>query len=71
VAGDFDTSFLDTGLEAKAAANPRRVEVAVAAAAIRAFEERRVARIDPGGGVPAWRAAGLRDAHGNRLGSRG
>jgi acetyl-CoA carboxylase biotin carboxylase subunit len=72
VAGDFDTSFLDTGLGPKAEAPPGRIEVAVAAAAIRAFEERRAARIDPGGGgVPAWRAAGLRDAHGNRLGSRG
>jgi len=72
VSGDFDTSFLDTGLEAKAAGNPRRVEVAVAAAAIRAFEERRASRVDPGGGgAPAWRAAGLREAHGSRLGSQG
>ena len=72
VSGDFDTSFLETGLEAKAAGNPRRVEVAVAAAAIRAFEERRASRVDPGGGrAPAWRAAGLREAHGSRLGSQG
>jgi acetyl-CoA carboxylase biotin carboxylase subunit len=72
VAGDFDTSFLDTALEAKAAGNPRRVEVAVAAAAIRAFEERRASRVEPGGGgAPAWRAAGLREAHGSRLGSQG
>jgi acetyl-CoA carboxylase biotin carboxylase subunit len=72
VSGDFDTSFLDTGLEAPAETPARRVELAVAAAAIRAFEERRAARVDPGGGgVPAWRAAGLREAHGSRLGSQG
>jgi acetyl-CoA carboxylase biotin carboxylase subunit len=71
VAGDFDTSFLDTGLEANSAADPRRVEVAAAAAAIRAFEERRASRVEPGGGASAWRAAGLREAHGSRLGSQG
>ncbi len=71
IAGDFDTTFLDTGLEPRAAANSRRVEVAVAAAAIRAFEERRAVRVSPGGGAPAWRAAGLREAHGSRLGSQG
>ena len=49
VAGDFDTSFVETGARGgRAAARDRRIEVAVAAAAIRAFEARRaVARSAP------------------------
>jgi acetyl/propionyl-CoA carboxylase alpha subunit len=72
VAGDFDTSFVDGGLGGANGRPARRVEVAVAAAAIRALEERRA----PGGavrgpGLSPWRAAGLREAHGSRLGSGG
>jgi acetyl-CoA carboxylase biotin carboxylase subunit len=73
VAGHFDTSFVDTALGSADGRPGRVVDVAVAAAAIRAFEERRGAgRVAPGGtGLGAWRAAGLREAHGGRLGSRG
>jgi acetyl/propionyl-CoA carboxylase alpha subunit len=72
LAGDFDTSFLETELEATGAAHDRRIEVAVAAAAIRALEERRAVRApSAGGGAPAWRAAGLGEAHRSRLGSQG
>jgi acetyl-CoA carboxylase biotin carboxylase subunit len=72
VAGDFDTSFVDAVLGGANGRPARRVEVAVAAAAIRALEERRA----PGGavrgpGLSPWRAAGLREAHGSRLGSGG
>ena len=49
-----------------------RIAVAVAAAAIRALEDRRATRTSPAGsGVPAWRAAGLREAHRSRQGSQG
>ena len=72
VAGDFDTSFVERLLAETRAARPRSVEVAVAAAAIRAFEERRAARVAPGvpgdGVASPWRAAGRREAHGSRLG---
>ena len=43
-------------------------------AAIRAYEERRAARLSPGAGgaaASAWGAAGRREAHGRRLGSQG
>jgi acetyl-CoA carboxylase biotin carboxylase subunit len=71
LAGDFDTSFVDTVLASGNGRPPREVEIAVAAAAISAFEERRARRRPPERpGVGAWRAAGLRDAHGSRLGSR-
>ncbi len=70
VAGDYDTSFVDTVLASADGRPGRVVDIAVAAAAIRALEERRGARVAPGGaGVAAWRAAGLREAHGGRLGS--
>ena len=64
VAGDFDTAFVGRVL----ATGDRRpaVEVAVVAAAIHAFEARRAARTRPegaGAGLPAWRTAGLREAH--------
>jgi acetyl-CoA carboxylase biotin carboxylase subunit len=74
VAGDFDTSFLETALAAGRKRPGRRVEIAVAAAAIRAYEERRASRTPPGDGAPsasAWAAAGRREAHGNRAGARG
>jgi acetyl-CoA carboxylase biotin carboxylase subunit len=70
-AGDFDTSFIDTVLATGNGRGARTVEIAVAAAAIRAFEERRATRAQPGTArtdLPAWRAASLREAHGARLG---
>jgi acetyl-CoA carboxylase biotin carboxylase subunit len=72
--GDFDTSFLDTALPAGRAHRGREVEVAVAVAAIRAYEERRGARPAPGHGAAAasaWGAAGRREAHGSRVGGLG
>jgi acetyl-CoA carboxylase biotin carboxylase subunit len=70
VAGDYDTSLVDR-LLASADGRPRRVvDLAVAAAAIRALEERRQARVAPVAAAgSAWRAVGLREAHGSRLGS--
>jgi len=73
-AGDYDTSFLDTALAAGKTRRGREVEIAVAAAAIRAYEERRAARRSPVAGpaaASAWGAAGRREAHGRRLGSQG
>jgi len=73
-AGDFDTSFLDTELAAGKTRQGRVVEIAVAAAAIRAYEERRAARLSPDAGgatASAWGAAARREAHGNRVGSQG
>ena len=71
VAGDFDTAFVDAVLAARDGRPARAVEIAVAAAAIRAFEERRSSRVVPETappGLPPWRAAGLREAHGARGG---
>ncbi|MFI4946043.1 MAG: hypothetical protein ACHP85_22400, partial [Burkholderiales bacterium] len=72
VAGDFDTSFATT-LVGQADARPgRKGEVAVIAAAIRAFEERRQARarvLAPA--ASAWLDAARRDAHAARIGSHG
>jgi acetyl-CoA carboxylase biotin carboxylase subunit len=72
VAGDFDTSFADS-LLARADDRPERpAEVAAIAAAIRAFEERRRSRTHAVAPAPsAWRAAGRREAHTARIGSRG
>jgi acetyl-CoA carboxylase biotin carboxylase subunit len=73
-AGEFDTSFVDTALAAGKDGRGRLVEIAVAAAAIRAYEERRAARLSPavgGAAASAWGAAGRREAHGSRLGSQG
>jgi acetyl-CoA carboxylase biotin carboxylase subunit len=73
-AGDYDTSFLDTALGSGKTLRGREVEIAVAAAAIRAYVERRAARRSPvadPAGASAWGAAGRREAHGRRLGSQG
>jgi acetyl-CoA carboxylase biotin carboxylase subunit len=70
-AGDFDTSFVDVEVPGRPAPRARAVEIAVAAAAIHAFEERRETRVPPGEAGAAWRAAGLRNAHASRIGSRG
>jgi len=70
VSGDFDTSFVDALLaEPDQGAGPP-VDVAVAAAAIRAFRERRT-RASAGNGAArsAWWDAGLREAHGVRSGT--
>jgi acetyl-CoA carboxylase, biotin carboxylase subunit len=67
VAGDYDTAFVDTVLAARNGRPARAVEIAVAAAAIRAFEDRRASRVaspDARAGLSPWRAAGLREAHG-------
>ena len=74
VAGDIDTSFVET---VSAEAAPDRtgresVRLAVAAAAIGAFRERRASRLRPSEDGPArsaWWAAGLREAHGRRRGA--
>jgi acetyl-CoA carboxylase biotin carboxylase subunit len=72
VAGDFDTSFVTTVLGSTNGRPARRVELAVATAAIRALEERRARRVaGRPTAVSPWRAAGLREAHEARLGSRG
>jgi acetyl-CoA carboxylase biotin carboxylase subunit len=73
VAGDFDTSFLDTALPAARDGRGREAEIAVAVAAISAYEERREARSTPGSGAAAsaWGAAGRREAHGSRSGGQG
>jgi acetyl-CoA carboxylase biotin carboxylase subunit len=71
VAGDFDTAFVETVLAARNGRPARTVEIAVAAAAIRALEERRSSRATPQeapSGLPPWRAAGLREAHGTHGG---
>jgi acetyl-CoA carboxylase biotin carboxylase subunit len=71
-AGAFDTTFVDTVLAAANGRPGRVVDLAVAAAAIRAFEERRAGGIArQGTGLAAWGAAGLGEAHGGRLRSQG
>ena len=65
VAGDYDTSFVDTVL--RETAPPRRsVDLAVVAAAVQEYEERRKAARRPADGAPraAWWDAGLREAQG-------
>ncbi len=71
VAGDIDTSFVDTVLAEDDGERARPVDVAVAAAAIRAFESRKASQVPPrhdGAGRSAWRDAGLREAHGRARG---
>jgi acetyl-CoA carboxylase biotin carboxylase subunit len=72
VAGDFDTAFAQK-LVGQADARPaRRAEVAVIAAAIRAFEERQEARARvQAAPASAWLAEGRREAHDARIGSDG
>jgi acetyl-CoA carboxylase biotin carboxylase subunit len=73
VAGDFDTSFVDDFFAGSDDRRTRPTEVAVMAAAIRAFEERRRARAGggPRASVSAWSLAARREAHTSRIGSRG
>jgi acetyl-CoA carboxylase biotin carboxylase subunit len=74
VAGEIDTSFVETVLAQTEGDRPPRelVKVAVAAAAIQAFRERRAKRLGPSGdgaARPAWWDAGLREAHARRRGA--
>jgi acetyl-CoA carboxylase biotin carboxylase subunit len=70
VAGDYDTSLVDTVLASADGRPGRAIDIAVAVAAICTLEERRRSRVTPvAAGVAAWRAAGLREALGGRLGS--
>ena len=68
VAGDFDTSLVEKIL-AEAVKPESHLDVALAAAAIRAFRDRAASR--PGDGTPAgasgWRRQAWRDAGGSRL----
>jgi acetyl-CoA carboxylase biotin carboxylase subunit len=70
LAGEFDTSFVETAFAESDRKRERRWDVAIAAAAIRAFLERRAARLQPelGGTTPSpWWHAGLREAQRGRL----
>jgi acetyl-CoA carboxylase biotin carboxylase subunit len=65
LAGDFDTSFVDVAFAETDRQRERPLEVAVAAAAIRALRDRQAARLgSPNGGaaVSPWRAEALREA---------
>ena len=69
VAGDFDTSFVETAFAASDRVRERPFDVAVAAAALRAFRDRERARLGPRvetDGASAWWRAGLREAHRTR-----
>jgi acetyl-CoA carboxylase, biotin carboxylase subunit len=69
VAGDFDTSFVETAFAQSDRARERPYDVALAAAALRAFREREKARLRPrveSNGASAWWRAGLREAHRTR-----
>jgi acetyl-CoA carboxylase biotin carboxylase subunit len=70
VAGEYDTSFVDAVFAEANGARPRPLEIAVVAAAIRALREREATPpAAPRDGVPSpWWAAGLREAHGSRVG---
>ncbi len=63
LAGDFDTSFVEKVFAESDRKRERPVEVAVAAAAIRAFRERHATRLGSSNGAATspWRAAALRD----------
>jgi acetyl/propionyl-CoA carboxylase alpha subunit len=64
-AGAFDTGFVERLLAEGEEARERPWRVAVAAAAVRAFEERRATRLAPAEGTApgsAWRRQGWRDA---------
>jgi acetyl-CoA carboxylase biotin carboxylase subunit len=71
-AGDFDTSFVATLLADGGDGAERPAEVAVIAAAIHAFEERRQSGARAPARAPSpWLAAARREAHTARIGSRG
>jgi acetyl-CoA carboxylase biotin carboxylase subunit len=70
VAGDFDTSFVERAFEAAPYAPETPWHIAVAAAALQAFRERRAARLQPAGdasaGGSAWKRRGWRESAGER-----
>jgi acetyl-CoA carboxylase biotin carboxylase subunit len=69
VAGDFDTSFVESAFAQSDRARERPYDVALAAAALRAFRDREKARLRPrveSNGASAWWRAGLREAHRTR-----
>jgi acetyl-CoA carboxylase biotin carboxylase subunit len=68
VAGEFDTSFVDTVLAEAPPSRPEEVRVAVLASAIQALRERQASRLQPSAAPrrSAWWDAGLREAHGRR-----
>jgi hypothetical protein len=71
VAGDFDTSFVETAFAAAPVARVQPVEAAAIAAAIRLLRARS-SQAAPAAGEAggSWRLAGRQEAQG-RLGSRG
>jgi acetyl-CoA carboxylase biotin carboxylase subunit len=71
VAGQYDTSFVDTAFAEDQGRGRRPVEVAVAAAAIRTLREREASAPPsaPGDGIASpWWTTGLREAHGGLWG---
>ena len=69
VAGEYDTSLVEDVLTGDDEARPRPLQVAVAAAAIRALRERRSAERAPAEasqGAPAWWRAGVLEAQRGR-----
>jgi acetyl-CoA carboxylase biotin carboxylase subunit len=70
VAADFDTSFVEKAFAASDRERERPVEIAAAAAAVRAFLDRRAARVEQNGGGTAgsgWKRGQWRDVAGGRL----
>jgi acetyl-CoA carboxylase biotin carboxylase subunit len=73
VAGEYDTGFVQRFFEEQRDAGDDGWEIAVAAAAIQAFRERRAARLTPAGedgtaaAGSAWRRRGWREGVGDRL----
>jgi acetyl-CoA carboxylase biotin carboxylase subunit len=69
LAGDFDTSFVERAFRPADSRRERPIDVAVAAAAIRALLDREArSRVPtPGDRGSAWWRAGLREAQGSRL----
>jgi acetyl-CoA carboxylase biotin carboxylase subunit len=69
LAGEFDTSFVEKVFAAEDRSRARPVEVAVAAAAIRAYREKQASRLVPaadGSPAAAWWRAGLAEAQRGR-----
>ncbi len=75
VAGEFDTAFAERLAAERVegdAPDPELVDIAIAAAAVHAFEERRSTRtLSPSAdAAPAWQRAGWAEQHDSRLGTR-
>jgi acetyl-CoA carboxylase biotin carboxylase subunit len=70
LAGDFDTAFVEKVFAETDRKRERPVEVAVAAAALRAFRDRQAARLSPAGNGAApspWWRTGVAEQHRSRL----